>query len=95
MYFVTVPERVRAVYDKVAAALQEVAGIQLHEGKTRVWNTGGVRPDGLSDLGEDVWNPEGVEVLGTPLGSDAFGGETCGRPHSRGATTVGGLPNGA
>ena len=27
---------------------------------------------GLSELGPDVWNPEGVKVLGTPVGSRAF-----------------------
>ena len=29
-------------------------------------------PVGMAELGPDVWNPEGVKALGTPVGSRAF-----------------------
>ena len=41
-------------------------------GKTRVWTRSGVSPPDVEDLGEQVWNPEGIKVLGTPVGTDQF-----------------------
>ena len=35
-------------------------------------NRGGIRPQDIDDLGEEVWSPEGVQVLGSPIGSEAF-----------------------
>ena len=29
-------------------------------------------PEGMAELGPEVWNPEGVKVLGTPVGSRRF-----------------------
>ena len=72
MYALCKPERVRAVYDSLAYHLSEVAGIRLHEGKTRVWNRAGEVPPHVAELGPRVWSPEGVKVLGTPMGSPAF-----------------------
>jgi len=69
VYAVTEPERTRPVYD---LALSDVAGIRLNEGKTRTWNRGGTPPPSMESLGEDVWSPAGVKVLGTPVGTDAF-----------------------
>ena len=46
--------------------------IRLHTDKTRVWNRASVCPVGMADLGPDVWNPEGVKVLGTPVRSRVF-----------------------
>ena len=48
------------------------AGIQMHLGKTRVWNRKGIKPEGIEVLGDDVWNPNGVMALGTPIGNDHF-----------------------
>ena len=67
VYVVCSPNRVRAVFDMLARELSEHVGIQLNEGKTRVWNRAGVRPPHMEDLG-----PEGVKILGTPIGSDRF-----------------------
>ena len=53
-------------------ALRAQAGIQLHTGKTRTWNVAGERPEDMEDLGPDVWNPQGVKILGSPVGSEAF-----------------------
>ena len=69
-----------------AAHGREYANIDLHLGKTRVWNAAGVEPEGLAaevppQPGRSpVWvgahslpaEQQGMVVLGTPLGSDAF-----------------------
>ena len=49
-----------------------MAGIRLHEGKTRVWNKAGECPEEIAELGPEVWSPEGVKILGTPVGSGEF-----------------------
>ena len=51
---------------------------QLHQGKTRVWNRAGIPPEDIEELGEDVWQPAGIPVLGTPTGSGF-----CGKPPPR------------
>ena len=66
------PNRTREVFDLLAHHLWRVAGIRLHTGKTRVWNRSGVSPPNVEDLGEQVWNPAGIKVLGTPVGTDQF-----------------------
>ena len=66
------PDRVRDGYEALRRHLGEVAGIRLHEGKTRVWNRAGICPPRLDDLGPDVWSPLGVKVLGTPVGTKEF-----------------------
>ena len=50
VYLVAAPERVRALYDALAAALWHHARIRLHEGKTRIWNAAGEEPGGIADL---------------------------------------------
>ena len=49
-----------------------IAGIRLHQGKTRAWNKAGVMPDNIMDIGAEVWQPEGITVLGTPIGSEFY-----------------------
>ena len=49
-----------------------MAGIQLHNGKTRCWNGSGLYPQDMEELGPEVWSPRGVKVPGTPVGSDEF-----------------------
>ena len=46
--------------------------VQLHAGKTRTWNRAGARPPNMDDLGPDVWTLEGIKILGTPMGNDAY-----------------------
>ena len=48
------------------------SGIQLHLGKTRVWNRTGVEAPGMAELGSGIWSPHGVKILGTPVGDAAF-----------------------
>ena len=56
----------------LANRLEAIAGIQLHEGKIRVWNRAGVCPDGVIDFGPEVWSPSGAKILGTLVGSPKF-----------------------
>ena len=62
------PERARPLCNAMGQQLQTRAGIQLHAGKTRVWN----RAPNIHDLGEGVWSPEGIKILASPIGSEAF-----------------------
>ena len=32
----------------------------------------GERPEDMEDLGPDVWNPQGVKILGSPVGFEEF-----------------------
>ena len=72
VYIVCQPERVRVLFDRLAGALTRVAGIRPHDGKTTVWNWPGARPESIADRGPDVWQPRGITVLGTPLGSAEY-----------------------
>ena len=74
-----VPNRTRTVYDSLGEKLFTQAGIRLHSGNTRVWNRASVCPEGMAELGPEVWNPEGVKVLGTLVGSRAFVDEVINR----------------
>ena len=59
VYVVALPERIRELYDLLAAALWNRARVRLHEGKTRIWNAAGEEPPNISDLAagssEPVW----------------------------------------
>ena len=52
--------------DELARCLFWVAGIRLHQGKTRVRNKAGVPSEDVHILGDEAWQPDGVVVLGTP-----------------------------
>ena len=75
VYVVCQPGRVCFIYNILADALGRVDGIQLHEGKTRVWNRFQTQPDNINDLGPEVWQPRGITVLGTPIGCVEYVGE--------------------
>ena len=79
IYTVCAPEIIRPIFDLLQRHLYEIAGIEIALGKTRVWNQGGAAPPNIQDLeeqaartGDQVWNPDGIVVLGTPIGSDTF-----------------------
>ena len=55
--------RVRFLFDLLAEALMRHAGIQLHQGKTRVWNRSGTLPDDVDTLGDEVWRSDGIKEL--------------------------------
>ena len=51
VYVIAPPERIVQIYDILKREFLEKTGIALHEGKTRVWNKAGLRPDGIQNLG--------------------------------------------
>ena len=70
VYLLCDPSGVKFLCDLLAAALARVAGIQLHQGKTRAWNRAGVIPNNIDQFGPEVWQPESITVLGTPIGTE-------------------------
>ena len=56
VYVVSKPDRTRFLYDLLADRLYTLARIELHEGKTRVWNRAGECPPGMVVFGDDVWS---------------------------------------
>ena len=85
---VCTPDRVADVLAILAQDLQRHAHIDLHQGKTQVWNRGGEVPEGIEAItraaravkpGALVWRdtslpPEEqwIKVLGAPIGHPAF-----------------------
>ena len=69
LYLLCAPRRVRHLFD---LALHRNVGIQLHQGKTCVWNRSGTVPENVDSLVEEVWRTDGIKVLGTPLGKPHF-----------------------
>ena len=49
-----------------------IAGVRLHQGKTRTWNKAGVVLNDIRNVGVEAWQPEGITVLGTPIGSELY-----------------------
>ena len=72
VYLLCQPSRVKTLFTVLSDALLRHAGIHLHQGKTKTWNSAGVIPDNVEDVGPEVWQPEGITVLGTPIGSEQF-----------------------
>ena len=50
LYVVAAPEWVRPVYNLLRDALWRHACVQLHAGKTRIWNPTGEQPAQVADL---------------------------------------------
>ena len=80
VYVLCKPDRVRVLYELLKSTLKEDTGLDLNEGKTRVYNKGGVKPEGVEELGPQVWAgaldknaaERGLKVLGTPVGTPEF-----------------------
>ena len=72
VYMLCQPDRVGPLYKLLEEALLRNAGIQPHQGKTKTWNRAGVIPEDIHEVGGDAWHPEGINVLGTPIGSGHF-----------------------
>ena len=77
IYVVSLPERTRTVFNLAAEKLGAGAGIELHAGKTRVWNKAGECPPNVVELGDEVWNAAGIKILGTPVGTQEFAQAAC------------------
>ena len=50
LYVICRPDRVQAVHQSMVRELWDHAKISLHNGKTKVWNRGGIAPSGWSNL---------------------------------------------
>ena len=72
IYVLCTPHRVVPLFKQMSESLERVAGIRLHQGKTRVWNAGGIPPEDVLELGRDAWQSHGLKVLGTPVGHWSF-----------------------
>ena len=72
VYVMAKPDRIRTIHDLLSVKLSTMAGIQLHTGQTRTWNTAGVCPESMAELGPALWSHEGIKILGTPVGSAEF-----------------------
>ena len=66
-----------------------MAGIRLQERTTRVWNKAGVCPEEIAELSPQVWSPEDVKILGTPVGPRGVCGQGGGRTIGGGTEVVG------
>eukprot|EP00439_Symbiodinium_sp_Y106_P022063 s2488_g2.t1 len=84
-YVVSAPERTGVLRGALEAALRSHARIRLHDSKTLIWNAAGEEPHGIAALQPAGADPvstsssslypadqQGLLVLGTPLGSDAY-----------------------
>ena len=87
LYVVCSPERVGAIFTRLKSDLESHARIQVHLGKTKVWNRAGEEPEACSsmqeaaqrvDLDARVWtgdgplSQQGLRVLGIPIGTPEF-----------------------
>ena len=72
VYIISSPARTRTINILVQDRLHTMAGIQLHQGKTRVWIGEGTCLANCEGFGEEVWSPTGVKILGIPIGSQEF-----------------------
>ena len=63
IYMVTSPQRARAAYDIVTNIVHRLCGVEANLGKTVSWNrAGGPAPDGVENLGPDVWQGDKPEA---------------------------------
>ena len=72
VYLLCQPARVKPLFKLLERALLRCAGIELHQGKTKTWNRAGVVPDNIGEVRDDAWHPEGITMLGTPVGSEQY-----------------------
>ena len=87
LHVVCSPERVRAIFTRLKSDLESHARIQVHLGKTKVWNRVGEELEACSSMQEAaqrvdsdarVWtgdgplSQQGLRVLGIPIGTPEF-----------------------
>ena len=72
IYVLCQHSRVVPIFKLLSEALERVAGIRLHQGETRVWNRSGTAHQDVWELGLEAWQPQGIKVLGTPIGTPEF-----------------------
>ena len=79
VYVLTLPERTRDAFNLLGEKLSAMAGIQVNSGKTRTWNKAGIVPQHRDDVGDEMWSPEGIKILGTPRSPSGRGTQVVGR----------------
>jgi hypothetical protein len=83
IYVICEPDRAAPIFEDLSNNLLLHCGISVHQGKTKIWNRGGVTPYGLEYLGtreDPAWRGDhalpaemqGMTVLGVPVGSPEF-----------------------
>ena len=87
LYVVCSPERVGAIFTRLKSDLESHACIQVHLGKTKVWNRAGAEPEACSSMqeaaqrvdpdarvriGDGPLSQQGLRVLGIPIGTPEF-----------------------
>ena len=84
IYLICQPERVSILYDLLQASLWTHARIRIHLGKTKIWNSAGVRPANCERMvnseGVPSWRGDhnmstrmqGLKILGIPIGHTDF-----------------------
>ncbi|CAK9051610.1 Retrovirus-related Pol polyprotein from type-1 retrotransposable element R2 (Retrovirus-related Pol polyprotein from type I retrotransposable element R2) [Includes: Reverse transcriptase [Durusdinium trenchii] len=84
IYITAPPPRIRPLFDSLSTHLLQHTHIQLHHGKTQIWNASGEEPANIRSLGQDASNPvwvgdtalpsnkRGLRVLGLPLGTPTY-----------------------
>ena len=80
IYVVCQPDRVGIIFETIKVELWDHAKIRINDGKTKVWNSAGIVPEGIESLGDDVWKgssilpdfERGLNILGTPIGTEAY-----------------------
>ena len=72
VYLLSGPARVEPLHKVLEETMLRIAGIRLHQGKTRVGNSAGVVPDNIAEVGQEAFQPDGITVLGTPIGSAQY-----------------------
>ena len=88
LYVVTDKHRARQAYDTVMGCIRIEVGIEANLGKTESWGINGGEPQrGINDLGmpdaPPIWKGNlvphlnRIEILGTPLGSQAYIPSVC------------------
>ena len=55
IYVVSQPDRVHDIFQLVALALERHAGVQVHLGKTKIWNAARRKPPGSEAIHKDAW----------------------------------------
>ena len=89
--------RVKVLYELLEEALSRVAGIQLHQEKNKsLESSQDLHPrQAIEELGEDVRQPAGITVLGTPIGSEQYISEKMEERITKVRAFVGSHPHGA
>ena len=72
VYALSSPGWTCAMYKLLEKILFAIAGIRLHTGKTRTWSKAGEIPECMEELGDEVESSTGINILGTPVGSEEF-----------------------